>query len=45
LKAVEKWEVGGKRMREVMEEAEWTKVNRIHSGVTLGNPSEHQLKY
>jgi hypothetical protein len=45
LKAVEngEWEVKGERRE--MEGVEWTKVKYTHSGDTLRNPSEHQLRY
>jgi hypothetical protein len=45
LKADEKWEVGGKREGRAKEGAELTKVEYTHSGDTLRNPFEHQLKY
>jgi hypothetical protein len=43
LKAVEKWRVGGKGVKESNGRVEWTTVKYTHSGVTLRNPSEHQL--
>jgi predicted HTH transcriptional regulator len=45
LKAVEKWGVGSKVVREVMEGNERTKVKFTYNGHTLRHPFENQLKY
>jgi hypothetical protein len=38
LRAVEKWRVGGKGVRESTGRVEWIKVKHIHSGHTLRHP-------
>jgi hypothetical protein len=44
LKPVEKWEIGGKGVRESNGRIEQTKVKYTHSGHTFRHPFEQQVK-